>query len=112
MKKKTNSELVKTIFSLKKNQGWLEVAKLVSSATRKQPSINLDELNKKTKEGDTIVFPGKILSVGNLDKKIRVCALGFSERALEKMKEKKAEAVSILEEIKKNPNAKGIIILK
>ncbi len=108
VRRKTNSEIVETILILKKNKAWLKLARIISGSTRKYSSVNLDKINKETKEGDTIVIPGKVLGSGNLDKKIRIAALGFSEKARKKLKEVKAEAISLIEEVKKNPEAKGI----
>ena len=111
-KRKTNPELVETIRKARKNEKWLEVAGILSSSRKKRAEINLDKINKESKEKDIIVIPGKVLSQGEINKKIKVVALGFSESAKEKLLNSKCEIVSILEEIKKNPEAKGIKILK
>jgi len=111
LRRKTNPYLVKTIIAAKKKKEWLKIADLVSRPKRKQTGINLDEIDKKTKEGDTIVFPGKILGKGEVTKKIRIAALYFSDSAREKLRKTKSEAVSIIEEIKKNPVARGVKIL-
>jgi len=112
MKRKRNPELVETIIRAKKNDMWLEVASVLSSPRRRKIEINLDEIEEKTKEGDTIIVPGKVLGKGDVSKKIRVAALSFSEKAKEKLKNKNCEVVSILEEIKINPEARGVKILK
>ncbi len=111
-KRKTSSDLVETIRSAKKNEKWLEIASLLSTSRKKRSEVNLDEIDKKAKEGDIIVIPGKVLSRGELNKKIKVVAFGFSESAREKLLNSKCEAIYINEEIKKNPEAKGIKILK
>jgi large subunit ribosomal protein L18e len=110
-KKKTNPVLAETISEALKHPSWKDVAKFLSSSTRKYISLNLSEIDKRSKEGDTVVVLGKVLSGGNLTKKIRICALAISESASEKAKETKSEIVSVLEEIKKNPKAEGVRIL-
>ena len=85
LKKKTNSELVETIILAKKNKGWNEVASIISSPRRLKLELNLDRLNKETKAGETAVIPGKILSLGKIEKKIKAVALAFSEKAREKL---------------------------
>ena len=110
-KKKTNSFLVETINSSKKNSAWGSVAVYLSSSSRNLPEVNLAKINNNSKEGDTIVVPGKVLAKGFVDKKIRVCAFKFSEEAIAKLKDKKCEVVSIIEEIKVNPKATGVKIL-
>ncbi len=111
-KKKTNTELVKTIFAAKKSDGWFKIAGILSGPRRKRVNINLEELNKKSKEGESIVIPGKVLSQGEINKKIKVVALNFSERAKDKLLKAGCGVSSIFEEIKTNPNAKGVKVLK
>jgi len=112
MKRKRNPEIVETILKAKKNEKWLEVSRILSSPRSRKISINLEKIEKETKEGDTVVIPGKVLGEGDITKKIRVAALSFSGEAEKKLKEKNGEIVTILEEIKVNPKAEGIRILK
>ena len=111
-KKKTNPELVKTIIAAKKKDNWNEIARILSGPRRQKINKNLDKINQEAKDGEIIVVPGKVLSQGELKKKIKISALSFSEKAKEKILESKSEILSILEEIKHNPEAKGIKILK
>jgi len=112
LEKKNHSVLVKTIISAKKNKSWLEVAGLLSMPRRKRISVNLSEISKNTKEGETVVVPGKVLSDGEIEKKIKIAALNFSTKSKKKLLKSKSEISSILDEIKKNPEAKGIKILR
>ena len=112
LQKKTNSELAETIILAKKNKEWQGVAGIISGPRRKRANINLGRIDEQSKEGEVIIVPGKVLSIGEINKKIKVVALGFSEVAKEKLLKSKTEAISILEEIKKNPSAKGIKILR
>jgi large subunit ribosomal protein L18e len=112
LQRKTNSNLVETIISSKKNKNWIKIAEILSGPRKNRTNLNLEELNKKIKDEKIVVVPGKILSQGELDKKIKVVALNFSERAKEKLSKSGSEALTILEEIKKNPEAKGIKILE
>lgn len=106
--RKTDLALVETIKLARINPGWLRLSHILSGPTRKQISANLSDIDANTKAGDTLVIPGKVLGQGELTKKLRICALSFSKTAIEKMKKTKSEAVTILEEIKKNPKAEGI----
>lgn len=112
LRRKQNPELVETVIMLKKNKDWKLLANLVARPKRKQIKKNLDEINKKSKEGDIIVVPGKILGEGNLSKRIRIVAFSFSEKAREKIKKQKGEIRSIKEELKKNPKAEGVKVLR
>ena len=111
-KSKTNPELQETLSLAVKNSEWHPVAKILSSSTRLFSAVNLDKIDKQTKLGDTVVIPGKVLSKGELTKKVRIAALSFSMAVLEKAKKSKSELVSIKEEIKKNPKFEGIKIIR
>jgi len=110
-KKKLNPEIVETIFLAKKNKNWLKIADILSRPRRKKSILNLDQIDNQTKEGDTIVVPGKVLGEGNVTKKLRIVALQFSEEARKKLKDKKCEVVTIKQEIEKNKDAKGVKII-
>jgi large subunit ribosomal protein L18e len=112
LEKKTNPELVKTIIAAKKKKNWLEIASMLSSPRAKRINMNLSKINDEAKEGEIVVIAGKVLSQGDLDKKIKVVALSFSAMAKEKITKAKGEALTILEEIKKNPEAKNVRFLK
>ncbi|MCK4647360.1 50S ribosomal protein L18e [Candidatus Pacearchaeota archaeon] len=112
LQKKNNQELVKTIIAAKKNENWLEVASMLAGPRRNRININLEEIDKESKEGETIVIPGKVLSQGEVSKKIKIVSLNFSEKAKEKLLNAGVELLNILEEIKKNPQAKNIKVLK
>jgi len=112
LRRKTNPELVKTIIEAKKKENWLEIAGILSSPRVKKIDVNLDRINREAKEGETIVVPGKVLSEGEISKKVKVAAFSFSEKAKEKILKAKGETLTIMEEIKKNPDAKGIKIIK
>jgi len=107
-KRKLNPELVETILNAKKNEKWVKIAGILASPRRNKVIANLDEIDKASKEGDTILIPGKILGKGDVSKKLRIVALSFSEEARKKLKDKKCEIVTIREEIKINPKAQGV----
>ena len=109
--RKTNSVLSETLKEAIKYEEWIKVAGMLSGPTRRYKSINLDEIDQRTTTGDRVVIVGKVLGKGELSKKVRICALSFSAKVKERIKNSKSEIVSIIEEIKKNPKAEGIKIL-
>lgn len=110
-KKKTNSSLVRTINLARKHSAWQHIAQQLSGSTRRHSSVNLSDIDRETKEGDTVIIIGKVLGSGVLSKKVRVCALGYSESAREKLKKSKAEIVKLDDEIQKNTKATGVKVL-
>ena len=101
IRRKTNPEIAETIKITLKNEEWNKIASILSGSTRKYSSLNLFQIDNKSKAGDTIVIPGKVLSKGDLTKKIKICALAISDQAKEKIKNSKSEFSHIIEEIKK-----------
>lgn len=110
MRQKTNPILVDAIIKIKKKNP--EAAKLLVMPVKKLKSWNLKELDTEVKDGEKVFIAGKILSSGDLTKKVKIVAWNASESAKEKMKSSKVEFITIAEEIKKNPELKDLRILK
>lgn len=72
----------------------------------------MDDIDKQTSMGDIVLVPGRVLAMGEITKKIRICSFGISKEALERLNKTRSQWVSILDEIKKNPKAEGIKIIK
>lgn len=109
---KTNNQTVETVSLALKNKNWMKVAQFLSASTRKYSSVNLSQIDKESSTGDTVLVLGKVLGAGELTKKVRICALSFSSSAQEKIKKSKSESALVLDEIKNNPKAEGIKIIK
>ncbi|MBT3642509.1 hypothetical protein HN604_02670 [archaeon] len=107
MRQKKDSNLVNTIVALKKTNP--EVAKELARPKRKWPAVNLKEVDMV--EGDILVA-GKILSAGDLTDSKKIVAWSVSEKALEKINDAKANFVTIIDEMKKNPELNGFNILR
>lgn len=109
MKNKTNSALVETIFLARKINP--ELASALAVPTRKQAKVNLGKLNKA--KLDVVFVPGKVLSAGEISRKLRVYALGFSKVAKEKLNKAGCESktiIEILRSTKKGDKLKGEIL--
>jgi len=107
MKQKMDSSLVETIIKLKKTNPV--VAKELARPKRRWPAVNLKDVDMI--KGDVLVA-GKILSAGDLTGAKKIVAWTASEKALDKIKGAKGTFVSIVEEMKKNPELNGYDILR
>jgi large subunit ribosomal protein L18e len=111
-----NEKLKELISSLKKQSleqktgVWKKVALELERPTRQQRVVNLSKIDKYTNDNDVIVVPGKLLSGGELSKKITIIAYNYSQKTLDKV-HGKATIISLDEALKKYPNAKGIKII-
>ncbi len=110
--RKTDTYIFETSIAANKNKSWKTVAQLVSGSRRQYSSVNLDRLNSEAEDGETVVVVGKILGNGDLNKKLKVCALYFSESAKHKIKQAKGETINLLDEINKNSSAKGVKLIR
>lgn len=110
LRKKLNPVLVETVISAKKNPNWINVASELTIPNRKKAAVNISDLEKA--EGEMVVVCGKVLSQGDISKKIKVAALNFSEKAKKKLKDAGCETLTIKEAIESNKDAKGVNILR
>jgi len=114
---KTNPTLIALIHELKKQANendapiWKDIAIRLEKPLKNWPEINLTRISKYTSEKETALIPGKVLSTGELTKKISIAAWSFSEKSQEKIKKAGGKFMSIEELIKNNPKGKDIRIL-
>ncbi len=71
------------------------IYELMAVPTRRRAAINIYKLNKFTKEGDNVVVPGKVLSVGSIDHRVNISALEFSKEAYNKLRSANCNIVKI-----------------
>ena len=64
---------------------WKRIAADLSKSTRNRRAVNLSRINRFTKDGETIIVPGKVLATGELDHKVTIAAWQFSGQAKEKI---------------------------
>jgi len=114
---KTNPMLIGLIQELKKQASendapiWKDIAKRLEKPSRNWPEVNLDRISKYTGEKETALIPGKVLSNGELTKKVTIAAWSFSEKSQEKIKKAGGKHITIEELLKSNPKGKDVRIL-
>ncbi|MGC8669860.1 MAG: 50S ribosomal protein L18e [Candidatus Micrarchaeia archaeon] len=84
---------------------WKNAYARMAVPERRRVSVNLYKINKYTKEGDVVLIPGKVLSIGNMDHAVSIAALSYSSNALSKLKASRCSILGIKDIIKlKNVN--------
>ncbi len=109
----TNPELQKLIKALQEKADinlWKRLAKDLAKPTRQRRIVNIYKINKFARDGETIVVPGKVLNLGEMEKKVDVAAFSFSEKAKQKINQV-AKTMTIEELMAKNPEGKKVRIL-
>ena len=115
--KKTNPVLITLIHELKKQSSendvhiWKDIAVRLEKPSRNWPEVNLNRISKNIGEKETALIPGKVLSTGDLTKKVSIAAWSFSEKSEEKIKKAGGKTMTINELMKSNPKGKDIRIL-
>ena len=90
---------------------WRSVIEKLEKPRRQKVVVNLSKIERYAKDGETVLVPGKVLSSGNLTKKVRVAAWQFSKQAEEKIRKSGGEVISIEELIEENPKGSNVKIL-
>lgn len=95
----------------KKSRLWKRIAGDLKRSARQKKIVNIYKIDKSAREGETVIVPGKVLSVGEMTKKVDVAALNFSQEAKRKIEEANGKTLSIKELIRQNPEGKKVRIL-
>ncbi len=69
------------------------------------------KIDKFARDGETIIVPGKVLSLGTMTKKVDVAAVTFSAEAKKKIQEAQGKVLSIHDLLQNNPEGKKVRIL-
>ena len=86
---------------------WKRIAEELEAPTRQRRIVNIFKIDLNSKDGETIIVPGKVLGEGDLTKKVSVAALSFSEQAVGKIT-KQGKIRTIQELMKSNPKASKV----
>ena len=102
-----NRKLIRDLWKTKRRI-WKKVSKKLSGPRREKVEANLYRINKKTKENDVIVVPGKVLGVGEIDHKLTIACLNCSKTARKKIETSGSKVLSIEELLEQNPEGKDV----
>ena len=101
------------ILKLKEKESKLlrRIADDLSKPARQRREINLSRINRFTKENEVIIVPGKVLGGGELQHKITISALKFSESALSKLRKNGSTVLPIEELTPESVSGKRVRII-
>tara|TARA_Y100000310_G_C20585004_1_gene764932 strand:+ start:468 stop:803 length:336 start_codon:yes stop_codon:yes gene_type:complete len=110
---KTDLEKRKLVSDLKRTKVklWSAIAKELEKSTKRMVDVNVSKIQLNTREGETALIPGKVLSIGKMEKKLTIAAYKFSDKALAKINAN-GKALTIRELLKTNPKGNKVRILK
>lgn len=90
---------------------WLDVAKKLRAPRRIKVALNIVDLERHARAGETVVVPGSVLSNGELTKAVHVAAWRFSPAAAAKIKKAKGATMTIDELLEKNKSGSNVRIM-
>lgn len=90
---------------------WSKMAQLALKPSVARKVININKIEKLTKDNDVVVFPGKVLGTGNLSHKITLYAFSISNTAAKKVLQAGGKILNHKEIVEKFPTGKGVTML-
>ena len=102
---------LKTISIENDSRIWKSIALDLEAPTKRRAAVNLSKIDRFSENDDVIIVPGKVLSMGNLSKKVTIAAYKFSHDALHKIKASGSKVINLHELAKKNPKGNKVKIL-
>ena len=90
---------------------WRDAARYLSSGTVTWPEVNVARL-ARVGEASAVFVPGKVLGMGNLEKKLDVGAFSFSASARSKIERAGGKAYTVEAFVKKYPEGSGVALVK
>src|SRR3989338_7682619 len=89
---------------------WKRIANDLEKSARQRRNVNIYKIDRHIGEKETALIPGKVLSEGELTKKVTVAAYQFSAQAKAKIN-KAGKAITLQELMKTNPKGKNVRII-
>lgn len=103
--------ILRRAFKSSKAPIWRHLEKEILRARSIRREVNISRLASVTKNGETVVVPGKVLGSGEMDHKLTVYAFSFSERAQKNITDAGGTILGLVELIGSYPDGKGVRII-
>lgn len=113
----TNAHLRRLIVELKKTSRkekasiWKDVAEKLAKPRRRKIEVNISDINRNARAGETVVIPGVVMAAGELKKEVNVAAWRFTATAKKKIEDANGKTLTIEELVEKNPKGSKVRIL-
>lgn len=91
---------------------WKKLGREAGKPVRRRAEMNLSRLQLLTKDGQVVLFPGKVLGAGSFARRITLAARGFTKSARERIEKAGSRIVPYSEVAKSHPKGTGVVFLK
>jgi len=90
---------------------WAKLAEYALKPSVARRVTNVNRIGELTKDGDVVVFPGKVLGTGNISHKITLFAFSISNAAADKINGAGGKIISQKDAVGQNPTGSGVVLL-
>ncbi|MGP8071559.1 MAG: 50S ribosomal protein L18e [Thermoplasmata archaeon] len=114
---KGNPELLRVIRDLRRAARthdapvWASVADDLERARHPSRPVSVGHLDRVTSAEETVVVPGKVLSDGEISKRLTVAAFSYSVQAKSKIHAAGGTALSLHDLVRAKPTGSGVRII-
>lgn len=91
---------------------WQKLEHEAKKPVRQRAEMNLSRLESLTKDGQVVLFPGKVLGTGSFARKITLAARAFTKSARERIEKSGSKIVPYSEVAKSHPKGTNVLFLK
>ena len=90
---------------------WKRVSEYALKPSASRRTINVKSIDSRTKEGDVVVFPGKVLGTGAISHGISLFCFGISESAATKVRKAGGRVLSHTSIVSERPTGQEVVLL-
>ena len=90
---------------------WKRVSEHALKPSSSRRTINVNAIDSRTKEGDVVVFPGKVLGTGNISHGISLFCFGISESAVSKIHRAGGRILDHTGVVSERPTGREVVLL-
>lgn len=90
---------------------WEDVAEKLARPTRSRVEVNVSQIDRHAKDGETVLVPGVVLSAGEISKKVNIAAWKFSGSAEKKIKSAGGKTMTVEHLRKENPKGTNVRVM-
>ncbi|HIK00552.1 TPA: 50S ribosomal protein L18e [archaeon] len=106
------SKKLEMVSKKQKAEIWKTIARALEGPAQNWAEVNIEKLDRLTKEKEVVVVPGKVLGSGSLTHSVEVYAFNSSAGAKKSIQSARGKIGTIEELIEKNPKGTGVRIIR
>lgn len=91
---------------------WEIASRKLAAPASLKVEVNVGRISRISEAGSVLFVPGKVLGLGELDKRVVIGAFSFSASARKKIAEKGGSAMSVEQFLKKYPKGSAVKIVE